>query len=70
MHVLYDVRTLLACVFVKCNQNGKESLVKTKYLTTKSNGPLKESDLVKGSQLLLTHKEKTYPVTFLYKVKG
>ena len=43
--------------------------MKTKDLSKESNKSLEESDFVKGTQLLLIHKEKTYPVTFL-KVKG
>ena len=52
-------------VFVKCNQNGKESFVKTKDLSTEGNRPLSKGDLVKGSQLLLNFKGKSYPVTFI-----
>ena len=57
-------------MYVRCHQNGKESLVKTKDVSSANNEPLKESDLKKGSQLLLNHKKKNYPVTFLYMVKG
>lgn len=57
--------TVVGKVVVKCNQNGKESVVKTKDLSNHNNGPLSKGDLTKGSQLLLNYKGKSYPVTFV-----
>lgn len=50
-------------VCVKCNQSGKLFNVKVEVLSREDMEPLGETDLYKGSQLLMEMKKKSYPVT-------
>ena len=50
-------------IIVKWNQSGKNFSVNEGVLSKADLEPLTEADLVKGSQLLMDMKNKSYPVT-------
>jgi hypothetical protein len=50
-------------IIVKCNQSGKIYTVKVNVLSRADMEPLTEEDLIKGSQLLMDMRKRSYPVT-------
>jgi len=52
-------------VNVKCNQTGRCFKVKVEQLSLESGHGVTEEHLVKGAQLLLDYKSKTYPVSVM-----
>ena len=57
-------------VTVICNQTGKVFKVKVEQLSLESGHELTEGHLVKGAQLLLDYKSKTYPVSLMNSVEA
>ena len=50
-------------VCVQCNQTGKQFKVKVTSLSRSDEASVTMEDLVEGGQLLMTSKNKEYPVT-------
>lgn len=50
---------------VKCNQTGKHYNVKVAVLSTEDGDPLQKMDPIEGAQMMMSHNQKVYPVTFV-----
>ena len=52
-------------VRVKCNQTGKHYNEKVAVLSTEDGDPLQKMEPIEGAQMMMSHNQKVYPVTFV-----